>query len=211
MWNKRKKYWKVSIRQCSRKQSNGNIIWKALTPPFLFIQPICLSCHLACFSPPLSPSLLTHPVLVLPPPIAQSYLRLAVSRTCRKDKGIVNMYRWCWMIGRWWRSVLLEAWSMASRRADQHLSTKQKNKNKNNIWTWTKGRAQEHGAWRRVSTLYMLVRHNDVWQWPNSLLGHYVRTTTPTAPDSFSHYWWMATCLSDELSREHAWRLNSPY
>lgn len=33
----------------------------------------------------------------------------------------------------------------------------------------------------------------------------------PLPRDSFSRHWWMATCCSDELSREHARQLNSPY
>lgn len=113
MWTKLEKYRKVSICQFPRKYSDGNIFSKALTPPFFFIQPVYLFCHSVCFLPPLSPPLLTHLVLILPLQIAQSHLRIAVSRMCRKDNAFVSMYWWCWMIGRWCRSIPLEACSMA--------------------------------------------------------------------------------------------------
>lgn len=92
------------------------------------------------------------------------------------------------------------------RSTPEHKAKKQ---NKNNIWTWTKARAQEHRAWWRVRTLYMLVRHNDVWQWPNSLLGHYVRTRTPLPLTHFltidewlhaSEWTEQGTCLATKLS-----------
>lgn len=118
--------------------------------------------HLSSYLPPphrLFP-LLTQPALALQSPIAQSYLRLAISRMCRKDSGAANMYRCCWMIGRWRRSVPLEARSMASSIADKHLSTKTKKnqtkttKNPKTIFEHEQNRrAAEHGARRRVRTL----------------------------------------------------------
>lgn len=71
---------------------------------------------------------------VLPSPITQSYLGLMVWRTCRKDNGVVNVCRWCWMIGRWRRSVLFGTRSMALRIADKHLSAKQKTKKTKTIF-----------------------------------------------------------------------------
>lgn len=57
---------------------------------------------------------------VLPSPIAQSYLGLMVWRTCRKDNGVVNVCWWCWMIGRWRRSVLeLDRWRCASQTPER--------------------------------------------------------------------------------------------
>lgn len=76
---------------------------------------------------------------VLPSPIAQSYLGLMVWRTCRKDNGVVNVCRWCWMIGRWRRSILFGARSMASRIADKHLSAKQKKQKQKQYLNMNKG------------------------------------------------------------------------
>lgn len=196
------------------QQSNRNIFSKSShSAIFVVIQPICLFCHPACFSSLLSPFSIDSPCFGLPSPIAQSYLRLALSRTCQKESRVVNMYRWCWMIGRWRCSVLLEAWSMASRSADQHLSPKQENKKKTkkNIW-------HEHSAERESTELgggsepcrcwlgIMMYGSDQTACWAIMW-----EQGPPPAPDSFSRPWWMATRLSDELSREHAWRLNSPY
>lgn len=148
---------------------------------------------------------------VLPSPITQSYLGLMVWRTCRKDNGVVNVCRWCWMIGRWRRSVLFGARSMALRIADKHLSAKQKETKTKTIFeheqrdklksTELGGGSEPCPCWLGI----MMYGSDQTACWA------IMWEQRPPTPDSFSRHWWMATCLGDELSRERTWRLNSPH